>query len=112
MEELNQLELTLLEALTTKYPQLQSHIPYLKVTGRKLTTTGLDVNLDYIDFNNEFDDTNALFSNGENIEIKGLKEGLSYVIDITVGQITSIEFSTYSEKWDGKFTDFKIVEKE
>ena len=112
MEALNQLELTLLEALTTKYPQLQSHIPYLKVAERNLTTMGLDVNLDYIDFNGEFDDTNALFSNGENIQVKGLKEGLSYVIDVTAGQITSIEFSTYNEKWDGKFTDFKIVEKE
>ena len=112
MEALNQLELTLLEALTTKYPQLQSHIPYLKVAERKLTATGLDVNLDYIDFNDEFDDTNALFSNGENIQVKGLKEGLSYVIDVTAGQITSIEFSTYNEKWDGKLTDFKIVEKD
>ena len=112
MEKLNELELTLLEALTTKYPQLQSHIPYLKVAERKLTATGLDVNLDYIDFNDEFDDTNALFSNGENIQVKGLREGLSYVIDVTVGQITSIEFSTYNEKWDGKFTDFKIVEKD
>ena len=63
-------------------------------------------------FKNEFDDTNALFSNGENIEIKGLKEGLSYVIDVTMGQITSIEFSTYNEKWDGKISEFKIVKLE
>lgn len=112
MEELNELELILLEGLTSKYPQLKSHIPHLKVTERKNTGTGLDVNLEYKDFNGEFDDTNALFSNEENIEIKSLKEGLSYVIDVTVGQITSIEFSTYNEKWDGKITDFKIVEKE
>jgi len=112
MEELNELELTLLESLTSKYPQLRSHIPFLKVSERKLTSTGLDVNLEYVNFNDEIDDTNALFSNGENIGIKGLKEGLGYVIDVTVGQITSIEFSTYNEKWDGKFTDFKIVEKD
>ena len=112
MEELNELELTLLEGLTTNYPQLKSHIPYLKVVERKNTGTGLDVNFDYKDYSGELDDTNALFSNEENIEIKGLKEGLSYVIDVTVGQITSMEFSTYNEKWDGKFTDFKIVEKD
>ncbi len=112
MEELNELELTLLEGLTSKYPQLKSHIPHLKVTERKNTGTGLNINLEYKDFSGEFDDTNALFSNEENIDIKGLKDGLNYVIDITLGQITSIEFSTYNEKWNGKFTDFKIVEKE
>ena len=112
MQELNDLELSLLEGLTTKYSQLQSHIPFLKVSERKSTGEGLDVTLEYIDFNNELDDTNALFSNGENIEIKGLKEGLSYVIDVTMGQITSIEFSTYNEKWDGKISEFKIVKLE
>ena len=112
MQELNDLELSLLEGLTAKYPQLRSHIPSLKVTERKATGEGLDVSLEYIEFKLEFDETNALFSNGENIEIKGLKEGLSYVIDVTMGQITSIEFSTYNEKWDGKLTDFKIVKVE
>lgn len=112
MKELNELELTLLQSLTTKYPQFASHISHLNVAERKLTGIGMNVELAYEDFNDEFDDTNALFSNGENIAVKGLKEGLSYVIDITVGQITSIEFSTYNEKWDGKLTDYKILEKE
>jgi hypothetical protein len=112
MEELNELELILLENLITKYPSLKSHIPYLKVTERKLNKDNLIVNLEYSGFDDEFNDINALFSNGENIEIKGLKDGLSYVIDVTVGQITSIEFSTYNEKWDGKFGDYKIVKSE
>lgn len=110
MKDLNEIEILLLEGLTVKYPQFKSHIAYLKVTNRKLSNLGLDVQLDYENYSGEFDETNALFSNGENIEIKGLKEGLSYVIDITAGQITSIEFSTYDEKWDGKITDFKIIE--
>jgi len=110
MKDLNEIELLLLEGLTVKYPQFKSHIAYLKVTNRKLSNLGLDVQLDYENYSGEFDETNALFSNGKNIEIKGLKEGLSYVIDITAGQITSIEFSTYDEKWDGKITDFKIIE--
>lgn len=114
MEELNELELILLKGLTIKYPNLLSHIPFLKVKERKLTATGLDVNLEYINFDNDdISETNALFSNGENIQVKGLKDGLGYVIDITVGQITSIEFSTYNnEKWDGKFVDYKILENE
>lgn len=112
MEELNDLELILLEGLTNKYPQLKSHIPYLKVVERKNTGIGLNVDIEYIGYNGELDNVNVLFSNGENIEIKSLKEGLSYVIDITLGQITAIEFSTYNEKWDGKITDYKIVQKE
>lgn len=110
MKDLNEIEILLFEGLTVKYPQFKSHIAYLKVANRKLSNLGLDVQLDYENYPGEFDETNALFSNGKNIEIKGLKEGLSYVIDITAGQITSIEFSTYDEKWDGKITDFKIIE--
>jgi hypothetical protein len=112
MKELTELESILLNGLTSKYPQFKSHLPHLRVSDRKMTATGLDVVLEYLDFHNELDDTNALFSNGENIQIKALKEGLSYVIDITMGQITAIEFSTYNEKWDGKITDFKVVEKD
>lgn len=112
MEELNELELILLENLTIKYPSLKSHIPYLKVTERKLDKNSLIINITYSDFNGAFEDINALFSNGENIEVKGLKDGLSYVIDVSNGEITSIEFNTYNEKWDGKFGDYKIVKSE
>lgn len=109
METLDELELILLNNLTVKYPSLKPHLPFLKVKERKLNKDSLIVNLIYSDFSGDFDDINALFSNGENIEIKGLKEGLSYVIDVSDGEITSIEFNTYNEKWNGKFDDFKIV---
>ena len=112
MEELNELELILIDNLTIKYPSLKSHIPHIKVAERKHNKDSLIVNLIYSDFSGDFDDINALFSNGENIEIKGLKEGLSYVIDVSNGEITSIEFNTYNEKWDGKFGDYKIVKPE
>lgn len=112
MEELNELELILLENLTIKYPTLKSHIPYLKIKERKLNKDSLIINLVYSDFNGDFDDINALFSNGENIEVKRLKEGLSYVIDVSNGEITSIEFNTYNEKWDGQFGEYKIVTSE
>ena len=35
MEQLNELESTLLNGLIQKYPTLKSHIPYLKVKERK-----------------------------------------------------------------------------
>jgi len=52
-----------------------------------------------------------LFSNGENIEIENIKQGLGYVIDVTDGQIMYIEFTTYGENWNGIFGENKIVEK-
>ncbi|PZU79584.1 MAG: hypothetical protein DI529_17455 [Chryseobacterium sp.] len=100
MQELNDLENILLDGLTKKYPQFKSHLAYLKVVDRKLSNLGLDVQLEYENYSGEFDETNALFSNGENIEIQNLKEGLSYVIDITAGKITSVEFSKMGWKID------------
>lgn len=111
MEELNDLELTLLNGLTTKYPSLKSHIPFLKVVGREITGAGMCVNFEYLDFNGEPEDLNALFSNGEIVEIENLKNGLCYVIDVTGGKIEFIEFVTYGENWNGEFTDFKLVER-
>lgn len=111
MEQLNTLESTLLNGLTEKYPSLKSHIPYLKVKDREISKVGMTVNLEYTNAEDElsFDDINALFSGGENIEIKGLKQGFSYVIDVTDGQILYIEFTTYGENWNGKFGDYKII---
>lgn len=111
MEQINELESILLNGLIQKYPSLKSHIPYLVITERKSTGAGLLVNFDYSSSTEElkFDDINALFSGEENIEIKGLKHGLGYVIDITDGKILYIEFTTYGENWNGKIGDFKIV---
>ena len=115
MKELNELELSLLNGLTEKYPALKSHIPYLKVTERKMTSTGLSVNFEYTNTDGQItieEDINALFSNGENIQIKNLKKGLAYVIDITGGKIEYIELTTYGESWDGKYDEFKIVSRD
>lgn len=115
MKELNELELSLLNGLTEKYPSLKSHLPYLKVAERKMTSTGMSVNFEYTNTDEQItieEDINALFSNGENIQVKNLKKGLGYVIDITGGKIEYIEFTTYGESWNGKFDDFKIVSRD
>lgn len=111
MEQLTNLESNLLNLLTEKYPALKSHLPYLKLKDRQITKTGITLNLEYTNADEEltFEDINALFSGGENIEVKGLKQGLSYVIDVTDGQILYIEFTTYGENWNGKFGDYKII---
>lgn len=112
MEELNELEVTLLSGLVEKYPSLKSHLSHIKVSSREISGFSLYVNFSYVDFNEEPEMINALFSNGEKIEIPALKEGLSYVIDVTAGIIEHIEFSTYKEKWDGTFGEYRIVENE
>lgn len=114
MKELNELELNLLNGLTEKYPSLKSHLPYLKVSERKITSTGMIVHLTYTHLEGQLnlENINALFSNGETIQVKNLKKGLGYVIDITAGQIEYIELTTYGENWDGKYGDFKIVSRD
>ncbi len=112
MDHLSELELHLLNALTAKYPSLATHIPHLKVQKREATGVGLNVHLGYENFDGTFEDINALFSNQEKIQIDKLKHGLAYVIDVTDGAITSIEFDTYNEKWDGKITNYTIIENE
>ncbi len=111
MNQLTDLESILLNGLTEKYPSLKSHLPFLKVEDRKITKMGMTVNFEYVNVEEElnFEDINALFSGGENIEVKGLKEGLGYVIDVTGGKIIYLEFTTYGENWTGKFGDYKIV---
>ena len=111
MDQLNELESILLDHLTEKYPSLKSHVPHLKVKVREMTKSGMIVNFEYTNTEEEihFEDINALFSGGENIAIKSLKQGLSYVIDVTDGQILYIEFTTYGENWNGQFGDYKII---
>ena len=111
MNELNALELKLLDGLVEKYPSLKSHVADLKVAERKNTGTGMYVNFEYVNPKIHFEDINALFSKEEHIEIKKLKHGLGYVIDVTDGKILYIEFTTYGENWDGTFGDYQIVEK-
>lgn len=113
MEKLNPLEITLLNAMVLKYPALESHIPLLKVKTRTNSAEGLVTELIYEENYLTFDETlNALFSDGKIIAIPELKKGLSYVIDITCGEITGIELNTYEEKWNGKMSTFELVEVE
>ncbi len=111
MNQVTDLESTLLNGLIQKYPSLKSHIPYLKVKERKITKTGMTIDFEYLNSENEllFEDINALFSDGENIELKSLKHGLGYVIDVTEGNISHLDLVTYGENWNGKLEDYKIV---
>lgn len=113
MDDLTELEFKLLSGLTNKYPALKSHIPLLKVTDRKATGNGLFVNFSYLNSVATFDtELNALYSNEERIKLPSLEKGLCFVIDITCGEISYIEFTTYCENWDGNFNGYEIVSSE
>ena len=113
MEHVNTLENTLLNAMVLKYPALESHLPLLKVKTRSNSTQGVVTEFFYEENTLSFDENlNALFSDAKIIQIPELKKGLSYVIDITCGEITGIELNTYEEKWNGKMSAFELVEVE
>ena len=110
MDELTTLETTLLNGLTEKYAPLKSHLPHLRVAKRQKAGFSLYVYFAYVDFNEETTPINALFSDGQKIVISQLKEGLSYVVDVTAGRIEYLEFSSYKEDWDGKINDYQLME--
>lgn len=108
MQKLNRLEFSILERLSTKYPLIKEHIPFLKVSSRKNTGVGMYVNFIYDNPNNEalkLEIENSAVSTNEIIEIDALEYGLGYEVDITDGKIKFIEFVTYGEQWNGIVPD-------
>ncbi len=111
MEKLNDLEITLLERISLKYPSIKKHIPFLEVSGREFTGVGMYVNFCYtksIDDIPKLEISDGSLSTNENINIDGLKYGLGYEVDITNGMIKFIELITYGEEWNGEFRDYKF----
>lgn len=110
MKDFNELEKELFQRLLKKYPQFEDHADFLIISKRKLHMKGMLIEFVYAPNNLKFDNLNALFNSNEKIELPALKEGLSYVFDITNGQIETLELSSYNdEKWDGKFEGFNII---
>lgn len=109
MNEFNELEEHLFEILIKKYPQFSEHRKYLYVAERKMSGKSLVTSFEYHTNDLIFSELNALFNNFEKIEIPELKQGLSYVFDITWGKIETLELSPYDEVWDGKIQDFRVV---
>lgn len=44
MHELNKLEYSILDRLSTKYPLIKDHIPFLKIYSRENTGVGMYIN--------------------------------------------------------------------
>lgn len=112
MTSLNNLELSIFERLSAKYPDIKDHIPFLIVISRQITGVGMYVNFTYSDAARvkKLLPSNTFISTNDNIQIEGLKDGLGYEVDITDGMIKFIEMYTYGEDWDGNVDTFSIIE--
>jgi hypothetical protein len=114
VEKLNNFELKVLELVSSKYPSLRNHIPYLRVARRKYTGVGIFVYFNYLEPPDDLKSLELLIdtlSTWDQIKIKGLKYDLSWEVVITDGRINFIEFVTNgNEAWDGSVNNFLIVE--
>lgn len=101
--ELNNLEISILDRLSIKYPFVKHHIPFLKVATRENTGVGMYVNFIYDNPDKEIyaPIKNSIISTNEIIGIEGLKYGLGYEVDVTDGRMTFIELVTHGEEWNG-----------
>ena len=114
MENLNLLELSILEAILeenkNKYPLLLSQIPLLKVINREYTGVGLYSNFSYVEFVKEEEVINDLLSSKKKLIIEGVKNELSYVLDISKGKIKFLEIVTNgNDTLNDKIKNFTLL---
>jgi len=109
MENLNKLEISILERLSERYASIKMHIPYLQILNRENTGVGMYINFGYSKAPiGNLNIPDSSISTNENIDIKGLKYGLGYEVDISNGKINFIELFTYGEEWDGIITEYNF----
>ena len=111
MSNLNDFELCVLNRVAKKFPEINVHIPFLRVKDRIVTGVGMYVNFCYVGQNESapiFGIEDKSISTNESIEVDGLKYGLGYEVDISDDKINFIEFFTYGESWDGNTKGFKF----
>jgi hypothetical protein len=112
MESLNEFELAILEKLSSDYPGIKSHIPYLRIASRKLTGVGMYIDFVYEESPEILDPIpHAYLSTRDFLKMEGLRDGLINDITLTNGRIDTIELVTYDEPWDGIIRKFFWDEK-
>jgi hypothetical protein len=112
MENLNTLEIALLEAIIEEnkgeYPFLTSHFPLLRVNNREYTGVGLYSNFEYLS-PIQATSINGIITSKKELVVKGIKNPLSYVLDITNGKINYLEVVTNgNEDWNGNADIFEL----
>lgn len=112
MEDLNQLERELLENILKdnrlKYPFLESHFPYLKVSSREKTGVGIYTNFIYSTLTVE-QSINDLISSDKQLFVPNLDYELSYVLSIENGKVAMLEIVTNDEEWSGEILGFSLI---
>lgn len=110
MEKLNSFEMDLLTRLAKVYPDLQHHIPVLRVKIREITGVGMYVNFAYENRSGipKLDDSLLAISTNENIEIPSLRYGLCCQVEVSGGWLDFVEIVTYGEQWDGNLDGYSF----
>jgi hypothetical protein len=110
MANLNSFEVLLLERLSIKYPNIKTHLAFLKVLNRENTGVGIYINFFYKDINILIPNLhNSSISTNEDIQVEGLQYGLGYEVSIIDGKIEFIELITYANEWIGDMNDFHVI---
>ncbi len=112
MENLNDFEISILNRISLKYPNIKYHIPLLKVINREITGVGMYINFIYFKPINDIatlEILNGSVSLNERIRIDGLEFGLGYEINISGKMIKFIELITFGEEWDGNYKGFNFI---
>jgi hypothetical protein len=96
-ENLNNLETALLKTIISEnkkdYPFIDEHIAFLYVRNRENTGVGIYTNFGY---NKDFktNNINTIISSNKTLRINGLKDEVTYVLDISEGKINFLEIVT------------------
>ena len=112
MDDLNEFELAILEKLSSDHPVIKKHIPYLKVTQRRLSGAGMYVSLAYTEGSEALDFIPQLhLSTKGYLKMESLQDGLIDSTVVTDGKLNMIELVTYDEPWDGTVNKFFWTDK-
>jgi hypothetical protein len=112
MEHLNNFELDILTRAAKTLPELQRHIPNLRIQHRRITGVGMYIDFVYINQNDDdllgIPPINGPIEGDKIIEIPSLQYGLGYEIEITKGKVSYIEVYSFDEPWDGTLENYSI----
>lgn len=97
MEKLNNMEMAILKAIVDEnkkdYPFLYKHTTFLYVKDRENTGAGIYTNFGYTK-DLKKNNISTIISSNKTLRINGLKDEVTYVLDISNGKINFLEVVT------------------
>jgi len=114
MTELSEFELLLLNTIiennAKKFQYLSEHLDFVRIESTKATVTGLYLSFAYLkEFLQEEEFENGLLSAEHKLSAPGLKNDLTYCLDVTNGKMDFLEIVTNEkETWDGNLENCSL----